>query len=162
MASAHNFVPNWAWHFFDAVVKNILAHPDRKKGVWKLKAKALESFSPKELDKFLKEPTTKLLKQWAAQYAQSKYPTRPANDARLEQALTRLGEQVASYKRGANSRNTQTYLRAQYNKQTANEHQVQHSLKRIKKLEDELLLTRNVLEHYFCAEAMELSLAAGL
>ena len=141
MNTARHFsLPGWAIIFLDAVVEDIRRRPHRKPGVWKFKEGAIPSLSPKQIDACLRQPTTKVLKQWVSHYASVKYPDRPHQDPAIEHALKHLATEVASYKRGANSRNTQSYLRG---KQKGMERQTAE----LSKLQNELELTRNTLEH---------------
>lgn len=161
MDTARHFnLPPWAIKFFEAVIDDICKHPERKPGVWKFKAGAVLGFSPKELDNFLKQPTTKVLKQWVLHFVSVKYPKRPVADNAVERALQSLGEQVASYKRGANSRNTQSRLRAQYSRQKGYEQQAVATTRRFREVERELQLTKNLLEHRLYQKDAESAVSA--
>jgi hypothetical protein len=152
MDTARHFsLPDWAIIFLNAVVEDIRKRPHRKPGVWKFKEGAVPSLSPKQIDACLRQPTTKVLKQWVSHYISVKFPDRPHHDPAVEHALKHLATEVASYKRGANSRNTQCHLRAEYGKQKG----MKRKAEELSNLQHELELTQNTLEHVIEQTAAE-------
>lgn len=138
-------VPAWALYFFDATVKHIRKTPKRKPGVWKLKPNELEHLTPKDLDQHLKGVSTKELKRWARSYLNSKLTAHLQREPADDTVLRLFILEVATYKRGATSRVTQSKIRHDFKTRTSSHYDPQNNI--LTKTQRALDLTRNALDH---------------
>ena len=147
-------LPAWAIQFFEAAISHICKCPQRRAGVWKFKRGEITEPTPKELDKLLHRVNTRMLKMWVNRYVSAAYPVRPIlNDALKEHALQCLVTEVASYKRGASSRNTQSKLRSEYGRGKQERRNSESAA--IASVQYTLELSRNLLEHVRAQEITE-------